>query len=102
MEKKIIRKILKKDDTNIFNYNIYFNKSRLFNSREDFINKLNGITGYSETTISSLFDISESFNDDNFDDKTFTHANTIEVISQNKIIDEKIKEIEKQKIKKER
>ena len=99
--KKIIRKILKKDDTNIFNYNIYFNKSRLFNSREDFINKLNGITGYSETTISSLFDISESFNDDNFDDKTFTHANTIEVISQNKIIDEKIKEIEKQKIKKE-
>ena len=101
--KKIITKIFEPDDIDIFNYNIYFNKSKLFTSQEDFINKLNGINGYSETTISSLFEENQSINEFT-EDNSFTKYNTIENIeqSQTRKIDEKIKEMEKQKIKNEK
>ena len=104
--KKIITQILKKDNTDIFNYNIYFNKSRMFNTQEDFINQLNGINGYSKTNISSIYDITETINEDNYNEKNngvINQVKTIETITQTltKNTDEKIKEIEKQKIKKE-
>lgn len=93
--KKIISKIFEPDNIDIFNYNTYFNKSKIFNSQEDFINKLNGINGYSETTISSLFEGNEILTD-TFEDNINKND------EQNKKIDEKIKEVEKQMIKKEK
>ena len=101
--KRIINKLFELDNIDIFNYDIYFNKSKLFNSQEDFINKLNGINGYSETTISSLFEENDSFN--SFEDsKNFNNENSqvnqANELSQTKI-DEQIREIENKKIKKE-
>ena len=100
--KKILIKMFIPDKIDIFNYNIYFNKSKIFTSQEDFINKLNGINGYSETTISSIFEAND-LNNNSFEDNEFfnSHFNFSETIDQTKKIEEKIKEIEKQKIKKE-
>ena len=95
--KNIITKPLELDNSDIFNYDIYFNKSKLFNSQEDFINKLNGIRGYSETTLSSLFEENELINN-NFEDNNNFNIN--QTLSQSKI-DEQIREIENKKIKKE-
>ena len=100
--KKILIRMFSPDNIDIFNYNVYFNKSKMFTSQEDFINKLNGINGYSETTISSIFEGNDLVNN-SFEDNEFinTHLNMSESIDQTKKIDEKIKEMEKQKIKKE-
>ena len=100
--KKIITKLFEQDDTDIYNYNIYFNKSKVFNSQEDFINKLNGINGYSETTISSILEKNNTINDADDDINNIINENSIfsESLSQDKI-DEKIEEIEKQKMRKE-
>ena len=99
--KKIITQFLKKDNTDIFNYNIYFNKSRMFNTQEDLINQLNGINGYSKTNISSIYDITETMNEDNDkNNEIINQVKTIETITQSQIknIDEKLKEKQKQKI----
>ena len=105
--KRIVTKMLKQDNTDIYNYNIYFNKSRMINTQEDIINQLNGINIYSQTTISSMYDVSES-STDNFDVKQYDNnviaqIRTIETSTQNKdkVTDEKLKEIEKKLIKKE-
>ena len=101
--KKIITKIFEPDNIDIFNYNTYFNVSKIFTSQEDFINKLNGINGYSETTISSIREENNTINDF-IEENSFTQSNMTETIdhSQTRKINEKIKEMEKQKIKKER
>ena len=101
--KKIITKIFEPDNIDIFNYNTYFNVSKIFTSQEDFINKLNGINGYSETTISSIQEENNTINDF-IEENSFTQSNMTETIdhSQTRKINEKIKEMEKQKIKKER
>ena len=100
--KKILIRMFSPDNIDIFNYNRYFNKSKMFTSQEDFINKLNGINGYSETTISSIFDGNDLVND-SLEDNDFLNSqlNMSESLDQAKKIDEKVKEIEKQKIKKE-
>ena len=96
--KKLISKILEPDDTNIYNYNLYFNQSKIFNNEEEIINKLNGINDYSgdQSTISSVIGKSDS--------KSYNtiKQNISESKTQSDLLDEKIRELEKEKIKKEK
>ena len=107
--KKIITNIFEKDDDNIYNnYNLYYNKSKVFTVQEDFINKLNGIRGYSETTLTSVLDDNNLIDDDAINNRinTYSKLNNSE-ISDNQIDKkekekEKEKEIEKEKMEKEK
>lgn len=96
--KKLISKILDSDDTNIYNYNIYFNQSKLFNKEEEIINKLNGINDYSgdQSTINSLIGKSDT--------KSYNtiKQNISDSKTQSDLLDEKIRELEKERMKKEK
>ena len=96
--KKLLSKILEPDETNIYNYNIYFNQSKLFNNEEEIINKLNGINDYSrdQSTISSVLGKSDS------KDNNTIKQNISDSKTQSDLLDEKIRELEKEKMKKEK
>ena len=96
--KKLISKILDPDDTNIYNYNIYFNQSKLFNNEEEIINKLNGINDYSgdQSSVSSMLCKSDT--------KSYNtiKQNINDSKTQSDLLDEKIRELEKERMKKEK
>ena len=96
--KKLITKIFEPDNTNIYNYNNYFNNLKQFTNEEDYINKLNGLSDYSggQSSLNSMVGKSDlkSIN---------TKGQNINLTkTQSELIDEKIKELEYEKIKKEK
>ena len=97
-------KILNPDNIDEFNYNSYFNDSRILNDKEEYINKLNGINDYSDdyTIFQSAFNLTLSNSDTKICISDENKLNSSESKTENDYLNSKFKILENEKMKKEK